>query len=298
MIKKVFFILLFFLGALGAIIVFADKKSTDKISNSGKLRVVATFYPLAEFARNIGGDLIDVNTIVPAGSEPHDYEPTPKDILALRDADLVLIHGAIDTWAERATANIPENKIVSTAGLVASINGVVDPHIWLDPILAIEQVRFIVDGLITIDPAHGQIYNANGEEFIQKLRLLDSNYRHGLSQCRLQSVITSHDAFGYLAARYNFNAIAINGISPEEEPSSQKISEIIELARKEGIRHIFFETLVSPKISETISREIGGSTLLFNPLEGLTSQEISAGENYISAMNENLKNLKLAMQCQ
>lgn len=297
MIKKVFFILLFFIGALGAIILFADKEPAGKELGNGKLRVVATFYPLADFARNIGGDLVEVSTIVPAGIEPHDYEPTPKDILALRNADLILIHGAIDDWAQKATTNIPENKIVTTIGLIASIEGVVDPHIWLDPLLAIEQVRFVIDGLISIDPAHGRAYNANGEEFMQKLRRLDSDYRQSLSQCKLQTVITSHDAFGYLSARYGFKTIAINGISAEEEPSSQKISEIIDLARKENIQHVFFESLVSPKISETIAKEIGGEILLFNPLEGLTGEEISRGENYISIMNQNLENLKTAMQC-
>jgi zinc transport system substrate-binding protein len=172
-----------------------------------------------------------------------------------------------------------------------------DPHFWLDPVLAQEEVQIIRDALIKVDPANAQYYDKNAEGYISQLQALDKKYQDGLASCALKDVVTSHAAFGYLAKRYNLNQIAISGLSPDQEPSSSQMVEIAREAKQKNVKVIFFETLVSPKLAETIAREIGAQTAVFNPLEGLTDQEIKEGKNYISVMEDNLNNLRTALQC-
>ena len=278
---------------------------------TGKLSVVATFYPLAYFAEEIGGDRILVKSIVPTGVEPHDYEPTPKNILTVNSADIFLINGAgLDPWAEKIRSGAESRgvTVLEMSDKVALLSSetskskevptVFDPHFWLDPILAETEVLAIRDALISRDGDGSEVYAQNAKRLIEKLRALDQSYRGGLTYCGLRTVVTSHNAFAYLSKRYGFETLSVSGLAPEAEPSPRRLVELAETAKAKDIHFIFFETLVSPKVAETLAREIGAETLVFNPIEGLTQEDIALKRDYFSIMNDNLKNLQKALVCQ
>ncbi|MEI6510425.1 MAG: zinc ABC transporter substrate-binding protein [Candidatus Uhrbacteria bacterium] len=279
---------------------------SSSTSDSGRIKVVASFYPVAEFARQVGGDLVSVSTITPSGTEPHDYEPTARQVAEMYGADLVLYNGGgVDAWADRIAPElkiqgVPAVEMGSAVDLLASSPGEdapTDPHFWLDPALAEKEVAFIRDTLSTINAKNAATYARNADAYLAQLSSLDADFVAGLASCHQHTVVTSHAAFAYLAKHYGFDVISISGISPEQEPSAGRLSEIAAIAKAKGVRAIFFETLVSPKLSETIASEIGARTLVFNPLEGLSAEEASAGEDYLSVMRSNLENLKTGMVC-
>lgn len=275
-----------------------------------KISIVATFYPLQDFAESVGGDAVRVRSIVPAGVEPHDYEPTPQDIVSIYQADVFLSNGAgLDSWAEqirpelarRGVIVVQMSEVVSLLSASIEAGGetqVPDPHFWLDPIWVEKEIEAIRDTLIARDPARREAYTRNTERYIALLADLDTAYREGLRQCEFHTIVTSHKAFAYLAQRYGFEIISVSGISPEAEVSPRALAEIAGAVRRLGLRYIFFETLSSPKVAETLALEVGVETLAFNPIEGLTDEERQAGKNYLSVMYENLGNLRIALRCQ
>jgi zinc transport system substrate-binding protein len=284
--------------------------------------VAVSFYPLAEFAKQVGGENVEVDNIVPPGADAHDFEPSLRDIARVHSARVFIFNGAgFDPWAERIgpelkAAGVFVINMAEHFELLKAVDGhkkepdkkepdrnkreekEYDPHIWLDPALAKRMVEIIRDALKEVDPANAQTYENNAGNYLALLSELDEKYRIGLAECAIRDAVTSHAAFGYLAKRYNLNMINIAGLSPKEEPSPRRMAEIAELARAKNIQYIFFETLVLPKLAETIAREIGVQTVVFNPIEGLTEEELAAGENYISIMEKNLANLRTALRCQ
>lgn len=295
------------ISILAYILIRRPVSPTNNVS--GKIQVVASFYPLADFAKNVGGDLVDVTNITPAGAEPHEYEPTPRDIVKVNSARLLIYNGnGVDPWAEKIESDLKAKgvRVIKISGILDSLkknahdneSGESDPHFWLDPVNAQTEVDSIADALIQIDKTREKEYNQNRNTFKKQLADLDTEYRNGLANCELRTIVTSHNAFEYLARRYNLETLYILGLSPEEEPSAKTIAEVSNLAKEKDIKYIFFETLVNPKLSETIANEIGAKTLVLNPIEGLTDEEIATGKNYLSVMRENLTNLKTALQCQ
>lgn len=290
--------------------VFSKKDSvnTPQENQTKKLKVVVSFYPLADFAKNVGGDYVDVTNITPTGAEPHDYEPTPQDIAKVYNSDVFIANGnGVDAWADKIEEDLISKgiKVIKISGHVASLKSnspegqaSFDPHFWLDPVYVEEEIDIIADTLIEIDSVHEKEYNQNRNAYKAQLEELEQEYTKGLASCQIRQIVTSHNAFNYLANRYNLTTLYILGLSPDEEPSPKAIAEVANIARQKGIKYIFFETLVSPKLSETIANEIGAKTLVLNPIEGLTDEEIAQDKNYISVMRDNLTNLKVALQCQ
>jgi zinc transport system substrate-binding protein len=283
---------------IGAIYAFSDKRYSSAPVATQKIKIVASFYPLADFAHNVGGDLVDVINITPAGAEPHDYEPTPQDIAKAYNAKLFIYNGnGVDVWADKIRSDL-EAKGVMTIKMsdeVQSINN--DPHFWLDPVNAQTETDVIAAALTKIDPSHAADYTKNRDNFKKQLDDLDQQYKTGLATCQTREIVTSHDAFNYLAKRYNLISLYILGLSPDAEPSPKTIADVSQEARAKNIKYIFFETLVSPKVAETVAKEIGAQILVLNPIEGLTDTEINHGWNYISIMKDNLTNLRTALQC-
>lgn len=285
-----------------------------------ELSVTTSFYPLYFFASEIGGDTADVRNMTPPGVEPHEYELTPQDLIAIEDSDLIILNGAgFAGWEEDIIRNYASKEIVvASEGLTTLMTEaheheheeeeaheeegheeeeVVDPHVWLSPQLAVRMVERIRDGFIAVDPANETSYRANAAALMSRLAELDEDFRTGLQSCARREIVTSHAAFGYIADAYGLEQEAIAGLSTEEEPSPQELAEVVEFAREHNITHIFFETLVSPELSRTIANEIGATTLVLNPLEGLSDAEIAAGETYFTVMEQNLANLQTALQC-
>jgi zinc transport system substrate-binding protein len=297
-----------------AIGIFAINKIGQNISTENtNIKVVASFYPLAEFSEKVGGKNVEVINIVPPGVESHDFEPTPQYIAKVYSARVFIYNGSgFDPWAEKIAPEL-EKRGVSVVNMTQYFELLrteehkeeeyhegeeFDPHIWLDPVLVKKQVEIIRDTLKGVDSENAQEYESNAGNYLRELSQLDQKYKNGLASCVIRDAVASHAAFGYLAKRYGLNVVNIAGLSPEEEPSPKRMAEIADLARDKNIKYIFFETLVSPKLAETIASEIGARTLVFNPLEGLTPEDLSAGKNYVSVMEENLTNLKIALQCQ
>ncbi|HMR01619.1 MAG TPA: zinc ABC transporter substrate-binding protein [Candidatus Gracilibacteria bacterium] len=299
--------------ALLSLTIFLSACAPASTPSDEGLTITASFYPLGEMARKVAGDHAEVITITPAGSDPHEYEPSPKDIAAINESDLFIFNGAgQDPWAEKL--ELENTTIIHMTENFSLLEGgdhddeenhdedeeehEFDPHIWLDPTQAAKEAEIIAEKLMEVDPQNAAIYQANAEEYKQELMQLDAEYQQTLSACQKDSIITAHAAFGYMASRYGFNQIAIAGLSPEQEPSARKLAEIADLAEEEDIKYIFFETLTSPRISETLAQEVGAQTLLLDPVEGLTQEQMAAGENYVTVMRRNLKNLAIALECQ
>ena len=231
--KKINFRLLI-IGAVIALAViffwFKDKPSSTVDDNSDQAEITATFYPLAYLAEEIGGDLVRVHNITPPGVEPHDFEPSPTDIAKIYNSKLFVLNGGgIDTWAEKIRPNL-EAKHIPILEMLFELRdqlpapGKSDPHLWLDPMIMSREAELLANALMRIDPEHTQEYTNNRDRLTSKLAELDAEYQAGLANCQLREIVATHDAFGYLARRYNFKVLHILGLSPEEEPSPKKVA--------------------------------------------------------------------------
>jgi zinc transport system substrate-binding protein len=302
--KIIFYFILgvIFIGVLTLIVNNIYKPTTK----SNKLQVTASFYPLYYFSQQIGGDKVNVINITPAGAEPHDYEPTAQDIAQIENSKLLVLDGTgLEAWGNSIKQNLnPKDTIVLTVGdgiinqkVMEDGQEVIDPHIWQSPPLVKQIADKITNALIQIDPANASYYQSNAEALKSKLDDLDTRYKQGLSNCAEKNIITSHAAFGYLATAYGLNQVSIAGLSPDAEPSPQQLADIVKFAKANNVKYIFFESLVSPKLSDTIATEVGAKTLVLNPIEGLTNDEIAQGKTYFTEMQNNLTNLRIALQC-
>ena len=278
----------------------------SRSQSSSKMQVTTSFYPLYFFAQRIGGEMARVVNITPAGGEPHDYEPTADDIVRIENSALLIVNGGgLEAWGDKIKQNIdPQKTLLVTAGeglttqqVVEEENTITDPHAWLSPPLAVRMVEKIEIGFAKADPKNASYYEANASAFKSELAALDADYKSGLADCGEKNIVTSHAAFGYLATAYDLNQVPIAGLSPDAEPSPKQLGGIAKFAKENKVKYIFFESLVSPKLSETVAREIGAQTLVLNPIEGLTSEEITARKSYLTEMRSNLANLRIALGC-
>lgn len=265
-------------------------------SDNTNLRIFASFYPIYDFVEKIAMDKVDVSTIVPNGVEPHDFEPTPKQVIELQNADLIFINGAgFETWINDITnSNIVD---LSSNITIEEISSNPNPHFWLDPILVESMAEEIYNKLVTLDPDNSVYYQNNLKQFDDSLELLNSNIKNNLTGCALNDFIAFHDAFGYFAKRYGLTQHVIGGISPEMDVNPQKLTESIELAKQLGITTIFSEDNIEPRLSNTIANEIRGKVLILSPIEMITQEEHDLKGDYFSKMYDNLNNLKIALEC-
>lgn len=273
-------------------------------TNESRIKVVASFYPVYEFVKEIGGNKVDVTSLIPIGVEPHDFEPTIQQIQNAETADLVVYNGAgLEKWIDKINAKF---KVEASQGLNLLMSndtgnsGTYDLHVWLDPILAEMEVENIRDALVKIDPANTQYYKANADRFIGKLNDLDYRIETELATCNKKDFIAFHNAFTYFANRYGLNQHSVHqGLTPEGEVLPQRLQGVIELARDLGLHIVYSEDLVDPRSSEVIAQEIpNGKVLILSPIEGINSEEQRAGIGYLDKMNENVENLKIGLECQ
>jgi len=274
--------------------------------NGNQVNVVAGFYPLAEAATKVGGNLVTVKNLTPPGVEPHDLELTPQEIADIQEADVVFYLG--EGFAPAVQQAVGDAKGVAVDLLQGmplhpgvpepgQSGPVTDPHVWLDPVLYRHVVDRVEATLARASPDGASTFHSNAAAFDTELSGLDQAYRAGLTGCARKVIVTSHAAFGYLSARYGLTQEPIAGLSPDAEPSAQRLSQLADLVRRDGVTTIFTEELVSPRVAQTLAREAGVTTAVMNPLEGLTKEEVSAGEDYTSVMRANLKVLQKALGC-
>ena len=285
--------------------ILKNDSSTDV--ESEKPQVVTSLYPIYFFASQIAGDKAEVTNVTPSGAEPHDYEPTIQDIVNFEKSDLLILNGGgLELWGDNMKQNLNDKKVI----IVTASDGIAnkqaeekgetiqDPHVWLSPQLAKKEVVNILAGFIKADPNNKETYEKNADALKVKLDELDVQYKEGLNNCTQKNIVTSHTAFGYLASTYGFDQVPISGLSPDEEPSARQLIDLAEFAKQNNIKYIFFETLVSPKLSNTLANEIGAQTLVLDPIEGVSEKDIEQGKNYFSIMRDNLNNLRTALECQ
>jgi len=265
--------------------------STGCSGTSGdKHQVVAAFYPLAFAAEQVGGGKA-VTNLTPPGAEPHDLELSPGDVRRVIDARLVVYLGrGFQPALERALdqRSGPSVDVLEGQSLASDPTGALDPHVWLDPIRFAAITRAIANALG--DPA-------GAVPLVKKLAVLDTEFRRGLSQCTRAELVTTHAAFGYLAARYGLHQISLTGLAPEVEPSAAGLASLVREVERSGATTVFTEPLVSPRLAETVAREAGVTTATLNPIEGLTGAQLEAGDDYFSLMRANLVTLRKALGC-
>ncbi len=290
---------------LSAVLLFGCISNTEQAKNN-KLKVVATLYPIYDFARNVGGDQVEVALLIPPGVDPHEFELSPSDAQKVSNAKVFLYNGAgIEPWIPNLLQGM-ENTNLTTVDTSKGIDFIVskdadepgdDPHVWLDPLLAKKQVAAIRDAFIEADPAGKDYYTKNAADYMVKLDELDSEFRIAMASCKKKDVLIAHATVGYFCKEYGCNQIAIEGINPEAEPLPADIVKIVTQARDNKVTTVFVEKLVSPKAAQTIADEINGSTVTFNSVHGITLDEMNRGETYLSLMHENVQVIKTALEC-
>lgn len=294
---------------IGAALSTSSSNTTNATfgtNSTSKIKVVASFFPIYEFVKKVGGDKIDASVLIPVGAEPHDFDPTIQQIQNTQSAAAVVYNGAgmEATWINKVN---PEVAIDSSKGLNLlstkdpEIHASTDPHIWLDPILAIHQVENIRDGLIKVDPKDAMYYKNNAENFIGQLKSLDTAIRGNLSSsnCAKRDFIAFHNAFSYFAKEYGLKQHSIHeGLTPEGEILPQRLVEVVQLAKKIGINIIYSEDLIDPRSAQAIADEIpNGKVVVLSPIEGIKSQEQQQGIGYLAKMYQDLSDLKEGLQC-
>lgn len=376
--------------------IASDQEISPLIVES-KINVIASFYTLYDFTKNIAGDRANVSSFVPVGVEPHDWEPSTGDILRLKSADIFVFNGGgfepyveklissgeyrdvifVETIAginllkaeeheehieefieeiervlhealdghisasvafgmireimheheddghdhdgvleeiKRILHEVDENRMSGSRAirLLDSLMGhgdekdhhghshdfEFDPHIWLDPIRAKHQVTVIKNALVQVDPANSVYYEDNTRAYHAKLDALDAKIRSDLSNCKKDTFVPFHNAFSYLAHRYDLKVHAISGIAPESEATAAELKRLVDFVREHEIKVIFAEDLVDPRLAAVLANEAGAQVMILSPLEGLSKGDISAGKTYLTKMEENITNLKIALECQ
>jgi zinc transport system substrate-binding protein len=271
------------LGGVAVLLLTACGASVS----AGPDTVVASFYPLAFAAEEIAPG-VPVENLTPAGAEPHDLELSPIDAASVRDARLVILLGQGFQPQLEDAAGDGDNvlRLLDTAGLDLLPNG--DPHVWLDPVRYARIVERIGQSLGAEEAA---------SKLVARLEDLNAEYREGLANCERHELVTSHEAFAYLAQRYGLEQIPITGLSPEAEPQPADLAHVVDLVKERGVTTIYYETLVSPRIADTVARETGAETAVLDPIEGLTPAEIAKGEDYFTRMRANLQALEEGLGC-
>jgi zinc transport system substrate-binding protein len=319
-VKKIMLCLLVMLSFLGACQQIEDEGESD-----GKLKVVATIFPIYDFALNVGGDRVKVSMLLPPATDAHNYELKPEDIVKVSKADIFLFTNfEMEQWAYKIiqAAGEKTNVLPVETGSGAFLlplsyedgrhahhgnNGhdehtehasKFDPHIWLDLDNAQKMVDNIARAFIKKDSRSSDYYLKNAQEYKLKLIALDKRYRNELNKCKTKTILhAGHWAFAYLAKQYNFIYVAASNVTADAEPTPQKMVSLIEQVKAENIRYIYYEDLVAPRLAQTIARETGTELLKLSNGHDISKEDMKSGLSFILLIENNLNTLKKGMQC-
>jgi zinc transport system substrate-binding protein len=294
-------------AAAAALAVTACGSPSTGSTGSGPLDVVVSFYPLQYAVERIGGDAVSVTDLTKPGAEPHDLELTPKDVAAVSDADLVVyLSGFQSAVDSAATAEAGDRALDVTPWARLDLQGAAapgsdagtsrtDPHFWLDPTRLADVGDAIAERLAADDPQQAKTFTANATALRTDLEALDTEITTGLASCTNRDIVTSHEAFGYFAQRYHFTQLGITGLTPDTEPDAATIARVADFVRAHDVSTIYYETLVSPAIAETVASETGARTAVLDPVAGITSS--SAAQDYLGVMRADLATLQAGQAC-
>lgn len=282
-----------------------ERKNENVSIGQKRLHVVTTFYPMYYFSKKIAGNAADVNLLIPNGVEPHDWEPTAKDMASIQDSDVFVYDSRyFETWAEKVLNSVssPNLKVVEASSHIQLLNGkdengndqqtLKDPHVWLSPVLAQTEIDNIAKAFEQKDPKNKGTYEKNAAKMKNELANLDQLYRETAAKAQHKEFVTQHAAFSYLAKQYGWTQIPIAGLSPDVEPTLSKLAELTNLTKTKKIKIIYFEGMTSSKVAKTLANEIHAKTEVLNPLEGLTKEDQKQGLDYLGVMKKNLTALK------
>jgi zinc transport system substrate-binding protein len=302
------------LGAAALALTACSSSSDTPADPAGEpVTVMAAFYPLQYAAEEVGGSDVTVTGLTPPGAEPHDVELTPQQIAEVSEADLILYIKGFQPAVDEAVAQVAPDKAVDVSQGITLLKGeedshegeavgadhggeasATDPHIWLDPLNMVTIADTITARLGEIRPDSSTVFAANAANLDQQLTALDEKWSSQTETCSSRDLVVSHEAFGYLAERYNFTQLGISGLSPEVEPSPAKVAEVTDFVTKNDVKTIYFETLVDPKVAETVAAETGAATAVLDPLEGLPE---GSDQTYLTVMESNLAAVVAGQPC-
>jgi zinc transport system substrate-binding protein len=281
------------LGILLAVTALAGCATAGASADDGVPTVVASFYPLAFVAEQVGGAEVQVENLTAPGVESHDLELTARQVGELAEADLVVYQKGFQPAVDEAVEQNVSGPVVEVTEVVSVDRG--DPHVWLDPTRLVPIALAVADALAQVAPEPANIFHQRADALTAEMSALDQDFRTGLTDCARSVVVTSHDAFGYLADRYGLQMVGISGLAPDAEPSPARLKEVQKVIEDAGVTTVFYERLVSPDVAQTLSADLGVSTAVLDPVEGLT--EDTESEDYLTLMRANLAALKEANGC-
>jgi zinc transport system substrate-binding protein len=286
-------------------------------SGDAPLAVTVGFYPYEFVASRVGGDDVEVTNLTSPGAEPHDLELSPQQVAGLTETDLVVYSRGFQPAVDEAVEQQASDRALDVLTAVELLEGEHaehegeeeeahegeeeghegeelegDPHVWLDPTRLATIAGAVAEALGEVDPDRAEVFEQRARELSAELKELDGEMRQGLSSCQRQEIVTSHDAFGYLASAYGLEQVSLAGLSPEDEASPKRLAEVATFAKEKGVTTIFFEELVSPKVAQSLAREVGAEAKVLSPLEGPPESG-----DYLSAMRTNLESLRTALDC-
>lgn len=263
----------------------------------GRPHVVASFYPLQYVAQRIVGSRLEVVGLTPPGVEPHDYELKPSEVADVSSAKVAFYLRGLQPAVDDAIAQNGPKRVLDAAAVVhlRPGEGGQDPHFWQDPTLLARAAAAFAAEMTRADPRHAAAYRHHLQGLQADLAALDRDYRRGLAHCATRTLVVSHDAFEYLGRRYGLDVHPIAGLSPDAEPSAQHLQQLSTLARDQHVTTVFNETLASPRLADTLAREVGVRTAVLDPIEALSSDQ--AKDDYLSLMRANLRAIRQAGSC-
>lgn len=293
-------------------IAFLERKyqsNSSASSQNKKIKVVTSLFPWYDIANHIGGNRVDVSLLLPPGVEPHGFEPTPQDIVNIKEAKLFVYTGDyLEPWAKDMLSSFGKSAPkslaigaglakVEKAGVDGSPGGL-DPHIWLDPTNMEEAAQRFTKELILVDPAGKSYYENNLNTYEMMLAQLNTDFEQGLRNCYSRDIIyAGHYSFGYLARQYNLNYKAAQGFSPNAASSPQEIASLLSSLKKDGSHYLFAGELTNPQLAQSMAKEAKVEILFLNPAGNLSKSEFDAGTSYEQVMKQNLSNLEKGLQC-
>lgn len=273
----------------------------DNVSTENKIKINTTFFPIYEFTKAVAGKYGNVKMIMPSNVEPHDFEPSAKMMSKITDSDLVIYNSDnLETWissAEKSTQSKDKPTFINSSKGIKLLKDKAhtDPHIWLDPVLAKQQVKIIEKAIIKFDPKHKKYYQEQTNKYIQKLDELNIQFKNMSNKAKTHTFIVQHQAFSYLANQYNLTQKSLTDSNDHSEPSAKQLVKIQNFMKENDIHYIFVEKGLSPKIANTIKDATNAELLTLNTLEQVPQKDIDKGATYISLMEENLKFLTKAL---
>ena len=308
---KIRFVIKIIIVSLIATLLSGCKGNINKsVEENDKIKVITTLFPQYDFAKNVGKDKVDVSLLLLPGVEAHSYEPTPKDIINIENADVFIYTGDfMEPWAKKIIDSIKNKEliVVDTSKGISLIgqehgdehedednHGGKDPHIWLDPMNAQKMVDNILEGIIKADEQNKDFYYKNGNIYKDKLNKLDADFIEAFKNTKSDTIVYGgHFAFGYFTKRYGLDHVSpYSGFSPDAEPSPKRIIELIDTINSSGVKTIYYEELIEPKVADIIAKETGAKMLLLHGAHNISKEELKSGITYIQIMEGNLERLK------